>query len=321
MTAAVMGTKLEKRYPKVERPAITDFSFAIEPEEIVGLLGPNGAGKSTLMRMICGASHPTSGSLAVFGFDPIREPVAAKARVAAMHQGSPIDMMLPAMDCLRIAARFRGVPWREARPWIGELTEFLGLKDVLNQLVFQLSGGQKQRLQLARALLAIPQLLILDEPSAALDPAGRRLIWDLVEWLRDDYHVTVLWASHNIDELERNCDRVIVVNQGRNIKFARPRDLVDEFGVAHLLVTVQEDQSVDRVVSWAVSAGHKAESTGLDIVVHPGPDSSVHALIPSLTEYCRSAGAVLSRVSVERDSLEDVFFRLTQSEERANVQA
>lgn len=320
MTAAVIATRLEKRYPKADRPAITDFSFAVEPQEVVGLLGPNGAGKSTLMRMICGASHPTSGSLAIFGFDPIKQPVAAKARVAAMHQGSPMDMMLPAVDCLRIAARFRAISWRDARPWIDELTEFLGLKDVLNQLVFQLSGGQRQRLQLARALLAIPQLLILDEPSAALDPAGRRLIWDLVEWLRDDYRVTVLWASHNIDELERNCDRVIVVNRGRNIKFARPRDLIDEFGVAHLLVTVREEQAVAQVVSWAVSAGHKAESTGLDVVLHPGADTGVYDLIPTLTEFARTAAVDLSRVSVERDSLEDVFFRITQNEEPTHGQ-
>jgi ABC-type multidrug transport system ATPase subunit len=321
MKDAVLATGLTKQYPKAPKPAIADLNVAIEPEEVVGLLGPNGAGKSTLIRMICGVSHPSAGSISVFGFDPIREPMAAKTRTAAMHQGSPLDMMLPSIECLRIAARFRGVSWREVSPWVAELTEFLGLKDALGQLAFQLSGGQRQRLQLARTLLAVPQLLILDEPSAALDVAGRHLIWDLVEWLRDEYHVTVLWASHDIDELERNCDRVLVLNQGRVIRFGRPRELVDEFGAAHVVVTVREEPLADKVVAWAGSVGCTAERVGLDVQVRPGADGDAYALVPGLTDYCRDAGVDLSRISVETDSLEDVFMRLTQSEERMSVQA
>jgi ABC-2 type transport system ATP-binding protein len=321
MSGAVVAAGLAKWYPNAPKASIDDVTFAVERQEVVGLLGPNGAGKSTLIRMICGVSRPTSGSVSVLGFDPIRHPMEAKTRVAAMHQGAPLDMMLPSIDCLRIAAQFRGVRWRDVRPWVGELTEFLGLKGVLHQLAFQLSGGQKQRLQLARALLAVPQLLILDEPSAALDVAGRRMIWDLVEWLREEYRVTVLWASHNIDELERNCDRVLVLNQGRVVRFARPRDLVDEFGTAHLAVSVQEERFADMVVSWAVSAGCRAEMAGLDVQVWPQPDTNVHTLIPIIADQCRRAGFALTRISVETDSLEDVFIRLTQGEERLSVQA
>jgi len=321
MDGALVANGLTKIYPKAPAPAIDDISFAIEPEEVVGLLGPNGAGKSTLIRMICGVSQPTAGTVSVFGFDPVREPMRAKTRTAAMHQGAPLDMMLPSIDCLRIAARFRGLSWREVSPWTAELTEFLGLKDSMRQLAFQLSGGQKQRLQLARALLAVPQLLILDEPSAALDVAGRRMIWDLVEWLRTEYRVTVLWASHNIDELERNCDRVLVINKGRLLRFARPRELVDEFGAAHVVVTVLDEQAAETVTTWAVAEGCKAERTGLDVHVHPGADGDAYALLPRLADQCRAAGVALHRISVETDSLEDVFMRLTRTEKRVNVQS
>jgi len=321
MNGALVADGLTKTYPKAPAPSIDDVSFAIEPEEVVGLLGPNGAGKSTLIRMICGVSQPTAGTVSVFGFDPVGEPMRAKARIAAMHQGAPLDMMLPSIECLRIAARFRGLSWREVGPWVAELTEFLGLKDSMRQLAFQLSGGQKQRLQLARALLAVPQLLILDEPSAALDVAGRRMIWELVEWLRSEYQVTVLWASHNIDELERNCDRVLVINKGRLLRFARPRDLVDEFGAAHVVVTILDERAAEAVMTWAVAEGCKAERTGLDVHVHPGADDDAYSLLPRLAEQCRAGGMALQRISVETDSLEDVFMSLTRTEERTNVQS
>lgn len=319
MGEAILATSLTKWYPKASRPASDGLTFAIEPQEVVGLLGPNGAGKTTLVKMICGASQPTSGSISVFGFDPMKSPIAAKGRVSAMHQGAPLDMMLPSIDCLRIAARFRGISWHDVRPWVDELTEFLGLRDHLKQLAFQLSGGQKQRLQLARALLAVPQLLILDEPSAALDVAGRHLIWDLVAWLREEYHVTVLWASHDIGEIERNCDRALVINKGQLVRFGRPRDLVEEFATAHVVATTLDEGLADKIATWAVTVGGQSERDGVDVSIQPAPDGDAYDIIPSLTEYCRDAGIVLTRVSVETDSLEDVFLRLTNSEEQTRV--
>ncbi|ASW53566.1 ABC transporter ATP-binding protein [Plantactinospora sp. KBS50] len=319
MTDAVTADGLTKHYPKAPRPAISQVSFAIPAEEVVGLLGPNGAGKSTLIRMICGASRPSSGSIRIFGADPLHDPMA-KTKVAAMHQGAPLDMMLPAVDCLRIAARFRGLNWREIQPWVTELTEYLGLKDSMRRLAFQLSGGQKQRLQLARALLAVPQLLILDEPSAALDVAGRRTIWELVEWLRQEYRVTVLWASHNIDELERNCDRVLVINQGQVLRFARPRDLVREFGTEHVVAELRDERPAEAIVAWALGEGWKASHAGALLRVFPSEGGDAHALIPAVSARCRDAGAELVRIAVETDSLEDVFVRLTtQGEARTSV--
>jgi ABC-2 type transport system ATP-binding protein len=322
MTDAVVAEDLRKLYPGAERASVDGMSFTVRENEVVGLLGPNGAGKTTLVKMICGASRPTSGSVRVFGLEPLTNPLVAKSNTAAMHQGAPVEMMCPAVDSLRIAARFRGIPWREIQPWVKELTAFLGIADNMRQLAFQLSGGQRQRLQLARALLAIPRLLILDEPSAALDVAGRRLIWELVTWLRDEHGVTVLWASHNIDELERNCDRVIVLDKGRLLRFATPKELVAEYGAVHLLVTVGDEASIGPVLSWAAQAECEADVSGADIRLHPREQNGrIQELMSALTDHCRDTKVPLARLSVETDSLEDVFMRLTHDEGRTSVES
>src|ERR1700722_10484432 len=141
----VTVSRLTKQYPGKEVPSVDGISFSITEGQIVGLLGPNGAGKTTLIKMICGVTPPTSGQVTVFGADPVRDPVVAKARIGAMHQTGPYDQMLSALDNLKIAVRFRGVSWRAAEPWLLELTEYLGLTKSLSTLIFQLSGGQRQR--------------------------------------------------------------------------------------------------------------------------------------------------------------------------------
>ncbi|NUS05068.1 MAG: ABC transporter ATP-binding protein, partial [Nonomuraea sp.] len=171
----------------MDRRAVDGISFEIAQGETIGLLGPNGAGKTTLIKMICGVTAPTSGQLRLFGVDPVRQPVAAKTSIGAMHQVGPFDLMLSALDNLKIAARFRGLRWREVRPWALELVEHLGVTSALSRFCFQLSGGQRQRFQLVRALLTVPRLLVLDEPSAGLDVGGRRHVERFVTWLREEH--------------------------------------------------------------------------------------------------------------------------------------
>ncbi|HEX6499679.1 MAG TPA: ABC transporter ATP-binding protein [Micromonosporaceae bacterium] len=286
------------------------ISFEIAQGETVGLLGPNGAGKTTLMKIICGVTPPTTGTIRVFGADPVREPVAAKNGIGAMHQSSPYDEMLSALDNLQIAAKFRGVSWREVRPWAMEIAEYLGVKEALPQLVFQLSGGQRQRLQLVRALLTIPRLLILDEPSAGLDVAGRHEIERFVRWLRDDLGVTVLWTSHHIDEIERNCERVLVINKGRVLRFAHPRELVREFGGSHLVVTVEDAVGTKVVTEWAETAGYVTTTDDLQVRIE---GAQVREVLPVLAGHCQEAGVAISGVSTVTDSLEQVFLRMTEN--------
>lgn len=306
----VSAVHLIKRYRGKETPAVDGISFEITAGETVGVLGPNGAGKTTLMKLICGVTPPTAGQIRVFGADPARDPVAAKNGIGAMHQAAPYDEMLSGLDNLKIAARFRGLSWRAARPWALEVAEYLGLAEALSRLVFQLSGGQRQRLQLVRALLTIPRLLILDEPSAGLDVAGRRQVERFVRWLRDEFGVTILWTTHLIDELERNSQRVLVINHGRLLRFAQPRELVREYGGAHLVVTADDPLSGKLIVEWAETAGFVAMADDNDIRID---GAQAREVLPELSRYCQDRGAVISGVSTVSDSLEDVFLRMTEN--------
>jgi ABC-type multidrug transport system ATPase subunit len=306
----VSAVELTKRYRGKETPAVDGISFEIAEGETVGLLGPNGAGKTTLMKMICGVTPPTTGRIRVFGVDPVRDPVAAKNGIGAMHQSAPYDEMLSALDNLQIAARFRGLSWRAAAPWALEIAEYLGLTEALPRLVFQLSGGQRQRLQLVRALLTIPRLLILDEPSAGLDVAGRHQVERFVRWLRGEYGVTVLWTSHHIDELERNGQRVLVIDEGRVLRFAQPRELVREFGGAHLVVSVDDPVAGKVVAEWAESAGFVA--TVDDVEVHI-EGAAARDVLPELTRHCQDSGVAICGVATVTDSLEQVFLRMTEN--------
>ncbi|MDF5759108.1 ABC transporter ATP-binding protein [Spongiactinospora sp. TRM90649] len=307
----VTAERLTKRYRRSDRAAVDDISFEIARGETIGLLGPNGAGKTTLIKMICGVTAPTSGRVRVFDADPVRDPVAAKSGIGAMHQTGPFDMMLPALDNLRIAARFRGLSWQEARPWAMEVAEFLGLKDALPQLCFQLSGGQRQRLQLVRALITIPRLLILDEPSAGLDVAGRHQVEGFVTWLREEHGVTVLWTSHHIEELERNSQRVMVIDHGRVLRFAKPRELVEEFGTAHLVITVDDAAAGRTVLAWAESAGLTGTADGAEVRLH---GAAARDVLPELSRHCQDHGVAISGFSTAKDSLETVFLRMTENE-------
>ncbi|MEV4218371.1 ABC transporter ATP-binding protein [Nonomuraea sp. NPDC049725] len=307
----VTAAGLTKRYRRAERPAVDGVSFEISRGETIGLLGPNGAGKTTLIKMICGVTAPTSGEVRVFDADPVRQPVAAKSGIGAMHQSGPFDMMLPALDNLRIAARFRGLRWRQVRPWALELAEFLNLTEALQRFAFQLSGGQRQRLQLVRALLTIPRLLILDEPSAGLDVAGRRDIERFVTWLREEHGVTVLWTSHHIDELERNAQRVLVINRGKVVRFAKPRELVEEFGTTHLVVSVDDPEAGRIVAGWADAARLTATAEESEVRIH---GAKVQEVLPELSRYCHDHGVAITGVSTVADSLEQVFLRMTENE-------
>lgn len=308
----VTAVDLVKRYRNKETPAVDGISFEIAEGETIGLLGPNGAGKTSLIKMICGVTPPTSGQLRVFGADPVRDPVAAKSGIGAMHQVAPFDEMLSVRDNLRIAARFRGVSWRAAEPWVLEVAAYLSLnEDTLGRLAFQLSGGQRQRLQLVRALMTIPRLLILDEPSAGLDVAGRHQVQRFVRWLREDHGVTVLWTSHHIDELERNCQRIMVISGGKVLRFAPPRVLVHEFGSgSHLLVTMEDPLGCKLVKEWADAAALEATIDDLQVRID---GASTSAVLPQLSRHCQDSGVEIVGISTVTDSLEQVFLRMTEN--------
>lgn len=211
-------TNLRKRYG--ETVAVEDVSFTVEPGEIFGILGPNGAGKTTTVECIGGLRVPDAGEIRVLGLDPQRDPSALRQQLGMQLQESQLPDLIKVSEALDLYSSFYEKPadWRV-------LLKELGLAEKRNTTFKMLSGGQKQRLSIALALVGNPKVAILDELTTGLDPQARRDTWSLVEKVRDR-GVTVLLVTHFMEEAERLCDRLAVIDSGRVVAIDTPAGLV-----------------------------------------------------------------------------------------------
>jgi ABC-2 type transport system ATP-binding protein len=210
---------LSKRYGR--QVALNGVSFSVEPGEIFGLLGPNGAGKTTAVEILAGLRHRSSGAIRVLGLDPQADGLALRQRVGVQLQETHLQDKLRVWEALDLYASFypRPANWEE-------LLYAWGLGGKRHAMIGKLSGGQKQRLFIALALVGRPEMVFLDELTSGLDPQARRLTWGLVEQVRDS-GVTVVLVSHFMDEAERLCDRVAILDRGRIAALDTPRALID----------------------------------------------------------------------------------------------
>jgi ABC-type multidrug transport system ATPase subunit len=227
-----------------------------------------------------------------------------------VHQATPFDMMLSVQDNLCVAAGFRGLRWRDARDHVDWLLDAFDLADHAGQLAFTLSGGQHRRLQVVRALVRVPGLLVLDEPSSGMDVAGRRQVWRLLTDIRAEHGTAIIWTSHNIDELERNCDRVLVLDHGRVLQSGSPRALIGQFGQEVLRLSPGRPDECAAVVAVAERFGFTGRCEA-DAVRLSARGSGAGEVLPDLLAALRDEQIAVRAVEIERASLEDVFVTLT----------
>ena len=223
----VFAQQLTKEYGIIK--AVDGINFAIAPGECFGFLGPNGAGKTTVMRIISCFLPPTSGTVSVFGMDVTSEPSVIKARLGVMPQEDNLDPDLSVFENLIVYARYFDIPKKKAVPIANELLDFVELQERGRMNIKQLSGGMKRRLLLARSLVNSPELLILDEPTTGLDPHSRRAVWDKLNRLKFN-NTTLLLTTHYMEEAERLCDRVAIMDSGRIITIDAPQNLMQLHG-------------------------------------------------------------------------------------------
>jgi ABC-2 type transport system ATP-binding protein len=203
--------------------AVDAITLTLEGGRLMGVLGPNGAGKTTLLRMLCALLAPTSGTVEVLGYDPSRQPQAVRARVGAVLGGDrSVYWRLTGRENLLYGAALHGIDGDVARTRAAELLRWVGLAERAHDLVEEYSTGMRLRLGIARALMHDPPLLILDEPTAGLDPHAARAIGAMLQDLCADGRRSVVAATHNMAEAERLCDVVAVLHQGRMIAFDAP---------------------------------------------------------------------------------------------------
>ncbi|AEW99680.1 ABC transporter ATP-binding protein [Streptantibioticus cattleyicolor] len=287
--------------------AVDHLSFTIATGSVVGLLGPNGAGKSTLTKLVCGITTPDAGHVRIFGRGFHEADGAAKAQIGVVHQSATFDMMLPVLDNLRIAAAFKRLRWKAVERHVLAMLEEFGIEKPLTQLVFTLSGGEMRRLQLVRALMGGPRLLLLDEPSAGLDVSGRRRLWQHIERMRRDHAATVLWTSHYVEELERNCGRILILDHGRLVRSGTPRQLADDFGRPTALVRPAAASDLGGLAAALVEPGLTTTVDARSVHV---AGTGVRERLPKLLDQARRAGIQVSSVEYRAASLEDAFMEL-----------
>jgi lipooligosaccharide transport system ATP-binding protein len=299
----VLASALAKSYGDFR--AVDGIDFRIERGECFGFLGPNGAGKTSTMRMVQAVSLPTSGRLSVLGLDPTREGKKIRARIGVCPQSDNLDPDLKVRQNLLIYARYFPMSHALTEKRADELLEFVALSEKKERAIAELSGGMKRRLVIARALVNEPELLLLDEPTTGLDPQARHLIWQKLRELRSR-GVTMVLTTHYMDEAERLCDRLVIMDAGRILAAGTPRDLIAEH-VGQEVFELRAPEAREAEIFRDLDVGHK-ERSGDVLAVFLGRRSEIGE---KLVERARSAGV---HYLLRNATLEDVFLKLTGRE-------
>ncbi|MEJ2667962.1 MAG: ABC transporter ATP-binding protein [Deinococcales bacterium] len=299
--AVVEVDSLVKRYGDVH--AVDGVSFTVARGEFFGMLGPNGAGKSTLMRMIYQVTPRTSGSLRVLGMPAGERARSIKQRLGVVPQLDNLDEELRVVDNLLIYARFNGIRGVAARRRADELLTFADLNDKRKAMVDELSGGMKRRLMLVRGLMNDPELVVLDEPTTGLDPQVRLNLWNKLEELRTQGK-TLLMSTHYMDEAERLCDRLVIMDHGKIIASGAPQALIRENLPPFVIEARAGAGEGEHLAGAAQGLGLGAVRSGDRVSVFV---SDADAALARLREQ----GWRLERAFVRPANLEDVFLKLT----------
>ncbi|MFL5561004.1 MAG: ABC transporter ATP-binding protein [Gemmatimonadaceae bacterium] len=298
-TPAIRVTGLRKAYGR--QLAVDDISLDVESGEIFGLVGPNGAGKTTTMECVEGLRVPDRGTITVLGLDPVRDVYALQERIGVQLQQAQLQKRIKVWEAVHLwASLYRRQP-RGAE----QLLEQLGLTEKRDAWFMTLSGGQKQRLFIALALINDPDVVFLDELTTGLDPQARRAIWDLVRDIRARGR-TVFLTTHLMEEAERLCDRVAIIERGRIVDIGAPSALIDRHCPERSVVLVTEDASA-AVALQRIAHLASIDARGSRFTLHGTGDGFVSDVIACLSEQ-------RIRVSDFRTvlpTLEDVFLKLT----------
>ena len=299
--------------------AVKDISFKVGRGEIIGFLGPNGAGKTTTMRMLTGFLHPTRGAIKIAGYDVFEQPQDARRHIGYMPESCPLYLDMRVDEYLTFRAQIKGVPRRILRNRRNTVKEQCGLTDVGRRIIGQLSKGYKQRVGLADALLHDPDLLILDEPTAGLDPNQIRDVRGLIQELAERH--TLLLSTHILPEAEMACQRIMILNEGRIVaadptETLQKRLLGDAVIVADILGNPEEIQAGLNDLEGVDSVKYEALEEGWS---HYQIDSARPHIRSQIFDCAVSKGWKLRELHLESHSLEDIFVAITRGEKEPEV--
>ena len=299
--------------------AVDSLNFSVEHGEIFGLLGPNGAGKSTLIRMLTTLVPPTSGTARVNHFDIVREANDVRQSIGVIPQAMTSDLELSAVENLTIFAKLYGIPREKRQRVIKQLLKEVDLEQWADKPVKMFSGGMRRRMEIARGLVHEPKIFFLDEPTTGLDPVSRVAVWEMLARLKRERDLTILVTTHYMDEADKLCDRIAIVDHGKLVALDTPLKLKASVPGKNIL----EVSFSGAPQNWAETlktlpdvAEVKAEENAFRISSENGPRTTV-----ALMEAARAANAAVTSLSVQSTTLDDVFVHYTGRQMRDSLQS
>jgi ABC-2 type transport system ATP-binding protein len=307
MVNAIETHSLTKRFGATR--ALDGVDLAIGAGLVYGLLGPNGAGKTTTIRVLATLLAPDAGSATVLGHDVVREARAVRHKVSLTGQYASVDEDLTGYENLVLVARLLGLSWRAARQRAEELLEAFGLAEAAGRQVLTYSGGMRRRIDIAASLVAVPEILFLDEPTTGLDPRSRNQVWELVRRIAAE-GTTVLLTTQYLDEADRLAQRLAVVDHGRVIAEGTSRELKASVGSNALhvrLPSAEQRARVVAVVERVLGSGVLPATDPLEVVARVETSQHAAAVLGALA----ADGVDVASFSVSHPSLDEVFLALT----------
>ena len=309
--------KLTKRFG--DFCAVNALSFTVNHGEVFGLLGPNGAGKSTLIRMLTTLVTPTGGTARVNGFDIARSANEVRQSIGVIPQAMTSDLDLSAEENLSIFAKLYGIPREKRRQTIRELIRAVDLEPWLDKPVKMFSGGMRRRLEIARGLVHEPKIFFLDEPTTGLDPVSRVAVWEMLSRLKKERDLTILVTTHYMDEADKLCDRIAIIDHGNLVALDSPLKLkasIPGKNVIEVSFSAVPAGWLERLQALPEVAEVKADDHVFRLSSNNGPRTTV-----ALMEAARDAGIAVASLSVQSTTLDDVFVHYTGHQLRDALQS
>ncbi len=287
--------------------AVDNISFDVEKGEIFGLLGPNGAGKSTTISMLCTILRPSAGTATVNGFDVVRQPSQVRQSIGIVFQDPSIDDKLTGRENMEMHGDLYGVPRSEMGKRIDEVLKLVELEDRADDYMSTYSGGMRRRLEIARSLIHYPKVLFLDEPTIGLDPQSRDHIWSYIRELIKKEDITIILTTHYMEEADKLCNRIAIVDHGKIVALDTPKKLKEELGGETITLKTRNNALfLEKVkeAGIAKSAAIAGEEVKLTV-------ENAHTLLPRVINMAAEHRVYIESISVQEPQLDDVFLHYT----------
>jgi len=312
MTVAIETTDLTKRFKSLI--AVDKVNIKVDQGEIFGLLGPNGAGKSTFISMLCTILKPSSGTAKVEGYDIVHEAADVRRSIGIVFQDPSIDDKLTGMENMELHADLYDVPRDVMHSRIEEVLKLVELEDRASSLLNTYSGGMRRRLEIARSLIHYPRVLFLDEPTLGLDPQSRDHIWSYIKDLKKRENITIILTTHYMEEADKLCDRIAIIDKSKIITMDTPQNLRSELAGETIIIESKNNNLLSEKIAEAKLVDNIIKTDKeLNLIV-----KNAHTTLARIVELAVSSGVYIDNIAIREPDLNDVFMYFTGREIREN---